>query len=414
MSRFALWLGAATVSVLGDAVTAFALSWTAAGFGAAAAGWVMAVDGVPLVVLMLVGGVVADRCGIRRTMIGCDAAMALVMGLFAVLVVLAGGAPLWSLFALAVVSATAAALRRPGEGVFPRLFGTGPELERRMALVGSTQQVARIAGPGLGGVLLGAGGLALTSGLDAVSFVVVLAALVAVRPPEERAAAEPRESVWGSLVAGVTEAGHTPGVVPIVVVVACLAAAVLPLVVLCLPLLARERGWGVTTTGAVTAAWTIGGLAVNLVVSRRGAPRRRLALAGPPLASVGVLLLGAVPEPVGGPVVGVIAMTLVGVGTSLLTTHLMPMMARLAPAEKLARFWSLLQLAQTLPTTVLMPVLGVAAAAGAGVPLLVVAALLLATMLAAWRFPVGGEVSPGRPDRRRTCPGDTPGSTARS
>jgi MFS family permease len=49
------------LSTLGDSVTFFAI-------GAGAASLVMTVESVPLCLLILVGGVVADRYGVRRVM----------------------------------------------------------------------------------------------------------------------------------------------------------------------------------------------------------------------------------------------------------------------------------------------------------------------------------------------------------
>lgn len=290
--------------------------------------------------------------------------------------------PLWSLFAIAVASSTAAGLRRPADGVFPRLFGTGDELQRRMALVGGTAQTARIAGPALGGLLLGIGGLGVTSTLDAASFAAVAAALIVVRPPYERPpASETRtESAWRSLGAGFAAARRTPGVPVMILAVFCLAGAVLPLVVLCLPLLGRDRGWTAGQTGVVGAAWTVGGLLVTVVVARRGAPGAGLAFSGPLIGIAGVALLAASASPLA----GFAGMWLVGVGTSLLTTHLFPAFAEVAPEDMLARFWSLLHLAQNLPTTLVMPILGaIAAAAGLTSALVVVALLLLGTAAAA-------------------------------
>lgn len=381
MSRFGLWLTASSLSTLGDSVTYFAIGWVATGFGAGAASAVMTVEGIPLVALALVGGVVADRCGIRRTMVACDAAMVLVMAVFALGASVA--VPLWSLFVISALSATAAALRRPADGVFPRLFGTGADLPKRMALVGTSTSAARITGPVLGGVLLGVGGLTLTSGLDAATFLLVMGALLMVRPPAESAPqTDSRGPAWQSIRDGVVMAARTPGVPMTLLAIVCLAGAVLPLVSLCLPLAAHQRGWSATQTAAAGAAWTVGGLVVSAVVARRGAPTAPFALAAPLVAIGGVALVGLLAAPAA----GFAGMAFVGIGTTLLTSHLMPAFAELAPPDMLARFWALLQLAQMLPSTVVTPLLGaVAAAGGVGAAFALVALLLLGTAAAASR-----------------------------
>lgn len=139
---FSAWLGAATLSSLGDAITFFALGWAAAGLGPGTASLVLTMESVPLCLVILAGGVLPDRVGARRTMIACDVAMAV----FALASTV--GVAWWGLVVVALLSGTAAALRRPAEGVFPRLFAAErDELARRMAAVASALQVAGMAGP---------------------------------------------------------------------------------------------------------------------------------------------------------------------------------------------------------------------------------------------------------------------------
>lgn len=375
---FRLWLAASTASVFGDSVTFFAIGWAAAGFGADAASLVLTVEGIPLAVLVLAGGVLADRIGIRRTMAACDAAMVLLMAAFAVGAI--GGAELWLLVGVGALSGTIQALRRPAEGVFPRLFGA-EHLDRRMALVGSAHQVARAAGPAAGGFLIGHGGLPLTAGLDAATFALVLVALLVIRPPYEPAREAGQGSVWRSLADGARAAVRTPGVVPVLVAITGLAATVLPLVMLALPLAGRDRGWTAAQTGLVSGAWVAGGLLVTLAVARWGAPRAPVAVSGPALAAGGVLLLAVRTEIWA----GILAIGLVGVGTTMLTTYLFPAYVARTPPEMLARFSSLIQLAQTGPVLLATPLLGVAAGVDVRLALAVIAALLLATVPASAR-----------------------------
>jgi hypothetical protein len=83
--------------------------------------------------------------------------------------------------------------------------------------------------------------------------------------------------------------------------------------------------------------------------------------------------------------VGVLAIGLVGVGTTMLTTYLFPAYVARTPPEMLARFSSLTQLAQTGPVLVATPLLGAAAGVDVRLALAVIAVLLLATVPAATR-----------------------------
>jgi MFS family permease len=376
---FGLWLGAATLSTLGDSITFFALGWVAAGYGPGAASLVLTAESVPLCLLILVGGALADRWGIRRTMASCDAAMVVVMATLAVGTL--GAVPLWSLAVVAVLSGTAAALRRPADGVFPRLCATGDQLTRTMAITSLAMQFARVAGPAAGGMLVAVGGLPLTSALDAGTFALVLGVLLTIRPPYEPASeSDVREPVLRHLVRGIIAARRTPGVPAALLAVVGLAVTVLPLVCLCLPVAGHERGWSAHETGMVSAAWLVGGIAVTTYVARRGAPGRIVSSAGPGVAAAGSLLLAVTH----GVVAAVCAVGLVGVGTSLLTTRLIPRFVDASPADMLARFQSLLGIAQTGPVLLATPVLGAASSAwGVGVALWLLALILVLTTFAA-------------------------------
>jgi MFS family permease len=376
---FALWLSAATLSTLGDAITFFALGWVAAGHSAEAASLVLTVEGVPLCLLILAGGTLADRWGIRRMMVWCDAAMALVMGLLAVGAL--AGAPLWLLVVVALLSGTAAALRRPADGVFPRLFATGDQLARAMAVVSLCYQLARLAGPAVAGALIATGGLPLTSALDAASYALVLGVLLMVRPPyEPKPDPDVRQPAIRHVLEGITSARRTPGAPAALLAVVGLAMTVIPLVALCLPVVGREREWSSHATGLVAAAWLIGGVIVTAYVAKRGAPGRVVAIAGPGVAAAGALVLASTRSPAA----AFAAAALVGVGTSMLTTRLIPRFIDAAPTHMLARFQSLLGIAQNGPILVAIPTLGaIAAAWGVDTALVLLTGIMLLTTLAA-------------------------------
>lgn len=373
---FRLWAVSAGLSALGDAVTFFALAWVAAGHGPAAASLVLTVGSVPLLALVLVGGVAADRWGIRPLMFACDLAMALVMAAFALGSLWA--VPLWALTALALLSGAAAGLRRPAAAVFPRLFARDDELSRMMAGVTLLLQLAQVTGPVVAGLLLARSGLTLTSALDAATFALVGLVLFLVRPP----LTPERVEATAGLGAGIRSAFTSPGVAPAVLAVCGLAVTILPLVELCVPLAGHARDWGALGTSLVAGGWPAGGMLVMGMVSRRGRPTARIAFAGPLAAALGALLL-AVAEQVA---LGVVAMLLVGAGTSMTTARLIPRVIDACPEHLLARVSSLLQLAQTAPVFVVTPLLGVAASGGGvAAPLLVMAGVLAATTLAVRR-----------------------------
>ncbi len=114
------WLAAYTSSMVGDSVYYIALSWAAVQQGSPAqAGAVMAVSAVPRALLMLGGGVIADRFGPRRVVIGSDLVRC-AAGLSVAALLFLTSPGLWPLALLAVVFGTVDAVFMPAVGAPPR------------------------------------------------------------------------------------------------------------------------------------------------------------------------------------------------------------------------------------------------------------------------------------------------------
>ncbi|MEU4104996.1 MFS transporter, partial [Streptomyces tanashiensis] len=140
------WLGAYTASTLGDSVYYLALSWTAVSSGTPAqAGLVMAVSAVPRALLMLGGGVVADRLGPRRVVIASDTVRCLVvLGLAATLFLASPG--LWALAAVGLVFGVVDALFLPAVGALPARVTARDQLARVQGMRGLAQRMGAVLG----------------------------------------------------------------------------------------------------------------------------------------------------------------------------------------------------------------------------------------------------------------------------
>ncbi|NUS12684.1 MAG: MFS transporter, partial [Streptomyces sp.] len=139
------WLTAYTASLLGDSVYFVALAFAAARSGTPEqVGLVMAAGAVPRAVLMLGGGVVADRFGPRRVVIGGDAVRC-------VLILAAAGAlalaspGLWLLVALALVFGAVDALFMPAVGALPPRITTPDQLTRLQGLRALVVRLGQVA-----------------------------------------------------------------------------------------------------------------------------------------------------------------------------------------------------------------------------------------------------------------------------
>ncbi|MDN5727521.1 MAG: MFS transporter [Propionibacteriales bacterium] len=342
-------MGANNVATLSHSLVWFAIGWVAAGFGPASSALISTLTVLPRAVLLLAGGELGDRFGPRRMMVVSSGVMcALLVG---VLVVTGGEtAELPVLIVLAVGSGVAIAVQMPAQGALPRLFVGDDLLPRAMAQHSSVQQLARVAGPALGGVLL----IFLTLSHLLIIDVVVGAGLIVVlallRPPREIRPAGLSANPVRRVVDALGAIARIPGLLALLLAVGLLAASVLPLLYLGVPLAARERGWSPAQAGLVEAAWIVGTLTVTLGVAKFGVPTRigPWLVIGPLLASAGILVLTTT-TPASWAIIGSLVM---GGGTAVFTCTAMPLFVAQTPPGMLVRCQAVLALAQTWPLLV--------------------------------------------------------------
>jgi len=132
---------------------------------------------LPLLVLGLLGGSIADALD-RRTLVLATSGALAVLSLALAGQALAGLRLVWLLYLLVAVQSALNAVQAPSSRTFaPRLLG--PERQAAVQALGSLSfQLAMVIGPLLAGVLIAAGGVQAAYAVDALSF---LAALWAVR-----------------------------------------------------------------------------------------------------------------------------------------------------------------------------------------------------------------------------------------
>jgi MFS family permease len=182
-----LWTGLA-VSMFGDGLFLVAIAWQ--GYELTNDPGKVALLGLawtaPMVVLLLLGGVIADRFDRRRVMIVSDVvrgSAVAAMGLLAI----AGELELWHLVVLAAVYGA-------GDALFPPAFGAiVPDLVPADLLVqaNAVDQFVRpfmlqIVGPAVSGLLIDAVGTGTVFLADAGTFCVSTAALLLMRPVPAR------------------------------------------------------------------------------------------------------------------------------------------------------------------------------------------------------------------------------------
>ncbi|MFI6032600.1 MFS transporter [Streptomyces sp. NPDC051315] len=265
------WLGGYTSSAIGDNVYYLALSWAAVQAGTPAqAGVVTAVSAVPRALLLLGGGVVADRHGPRRVVLGSTGVRCL-LALTAAVLLLTTGPGLWALGAVAVLFGIVDAVFLPAAGALPARITDRGQLARVHGMRGLGVRLASVLGGPLGGLGVALGGTAGAFGLAALLIGVSLPVLLTVRvgplPPDD---AKGRGSVLADLGDGLRHIRRDPVLRPLVLALALADLGFVGPMNLGLTLLARERGWGSSGMGLVLAGFGVGAAAASLLLAWRG------------------------------------------------------------------------------------------------------------------------------------------------
>ncbi|WP_446034798.1 MFS transporter, partial [Streptomyces olivaceus] len=256
------WVGAYTASMLGDTVFYLALSWAAVQRGSAAeAGVVTAVSAVPRALLMLGGGVVVDRLGPRRVVIGSDAVRC--AAVLAVAVLLFATEPgLWLLALLALVFGAVDALFLPAVGALPARITAKDQLARVQGMRGLAVRFAAVVGAPLGGLGVAVGGSAAAFALAGLLIAVSLPLLVCVRmrelPADDAVAAAEGGTAWRDLRDGLSYVRRHRVLGPLMLVIALGDLGFVGPLNVGLTLLADERGWGASGMGWVLAGFGAG------------------------------------------------------------------------------------------------------------------------------------------------------------
>jgi MFS family permease len=156
----------------------------------------------PLVVMALLGGALADRLDRRRLLLMDQIALVLIAAALCA-AALAGEPPVWLLYVLGALLAGFGAVQNVARSaIVPNLIR--PALLRSaLALNYGLYQLTMVVGPGLGGLLIAAGGVELAYGVDAVSCAAMVLGVLAIRPqPPHREHDQPEVSIRRSIADG--------------------------------------------------------------------------------------------------------------------------------------------------------------------------------------------------------------------
>lgn len=288
LPAFRLLLTARTLSLFGNAMAPIALVFAVLDLTGSAVdvGIVVASRSVTNVILLLFGGVFADRYPKRVLLVGTSAAAALTQAGVAFLV-LGGGAGVPQLAALSAVNGAVAAVAIPTvSSVTPQVCPAG-DLLRANALLRIGVNLATITGASVAGVIVAQAGPGWALAVDAACYLVVAALFVPLRLPRRSGAEPAGSSMWSDIATGWAEFTARRWVVVVVAQFAVVNAAFVASVSVLGPVVA-DRSFGRAVFGLVIAAQTVGYLAAGLVTYLTR-PHRPL------LIGVGATALSATP-----------------------------------------------------------------------------------------------------------------------
>ena len=230
--------------------------------------------GVPIILCSLAGGVVADAIDRKRLMIVTQTIMLASAGLLTV-ATLAGLQSVWPIYILSGLASAASAFDVPArQALMPTLVPK--DFPNAVSLGIVVFNVATIAGPAIGGFVLAGSGPGVIYAINALSFLAVIAALLAMHAsgqPELQGAR--REALsFGALKEGLRFVWHTPIIVQTMTL--DFAATFFGSATLLLPIFAQERlQVGARGYGFLAAAPAIGSVLTALVMARIGSFQRQ-------------------------------------------------------------------------------------------------------------------------------------------
>jgi MFS family permease len=227
---------------------------------------VLGAASVPFVVLVVFGGVWADRLPRHQLIIGSDLTRAALHTLLGILI-LTGSPAIWLMAVIEALFSAAQALFQPAySGLAPQTVPED-EIQAAQALVGFSMNLATVLGPVLATALvltLGAGPMFL---IDAASFLFGALLLLPVQPRARALVARSAESFVHELRAGFREVSSRVWVWgTIIAYTGVVLFALVPWLSLG-PLAVRQAYGSVDFYGVVVAVWGAGSVAGSLLAA---------------------------------------------------------------------------------------------------------------------------------------------------
>jgi MFS family permease len=233
--------------------------------------WLLGVVGalqfLPIMLLSLFGGVLADRLPKRKVLLFTQSFAMLQAAVLWILVV-AGQVHIWEVLILASLLGLTNSVDMPTRQAFVVEMVGREDLPNAIALNSSLFNMARVVGPGLGGLIIAWLGVAPLFLLNAISFIAVIIGLALIRMNDLYALVKrstsrgeaPKQSTLQSLREGLAYVARTPSVLLVIAVIGVISLFGINFNVV-LPLFATDvLHSGAMGFGFLSAAFGLGSL----------------------------------------------------------------------------------------------------------------------------------------------------------
>jgi len=274
--NFFLFFLGQTASQVGTGMAPVAIAFAVLRHGTASdVGFVSAAGLAPVVILILVGGVIADRFSRRVVMLTSDLVRTLAeLGLGAW--ILLATPPLWGFMALAAVVGIGSAFFNPAlTGLVPQVVSEARLLQAN-ALNSLSSSIAGVIGPALAGVIIAVSNPGWAVLIDGVTYAISVASLYLISI--EWVASETVETFLFQLRSGWTEFWSRTWLWVIVVEFSCVNVLIFAPIFVLGPVIAKQSLGGAPAWGLILALEGAGAVLGGMVMLRWN-PKRPLLVA---------------------------------------------------------------------------------------------------------------------------------------
>ena len=261
-------------SAVGSQISAVAVAWqvyeiTNSPFQLGLTGLFRA---LPVMILSLPGGVVADRMD-RRQLLIVTQSLAALLALALGLLTSTDQVRVWHIYAVTFLSGAVGIFDAPARTAMIPALVSAEQLASAYALNITWRQIATLAGPFAGGIVIGSLGISMAYYIDALSFLAVIICLAFMRR-QVRPAREQKESPLQSVRAGFNFIRENSVILGLMSMDTCVQffGAYRSM----MPAFARDvLGAGPAGLGALLGVPALGALAGSGIVLAAGNPRRK-------------------------------------------------------------------------------------------------------------------------------------------